>query len=157
MSVNPQQNQQAIEKRQHWISILSRSNATELQAFLAEFSQVPTHRTLREPETGLVMVRGRAGGSGQPFNLGEASVTRCSISLQSGEVGHAYVTGRDRTHAQLAALFDGLLQHPDWHLSIMEQVICVIENRLKTERGLRKAKVAATKVDFFTMVRGEDE
>nr|WP_269812739.1 phosphonate C-P lyase system protein PhnG [Aurantimonas marina] len=61
--------------------------------------------TLRAPEAGLVMRRGRIGG-GAPFNLGEACVARASVRLASGEVGHAMVLGRDTDHARLAAFFD---------------------------------------------------
>ena len=32
------------------------------------------------------MVRGRVGGTGAPFNLGEMSVTRCSVRLADGSL-----------------------------------------------------------------------
>ncbi|MDV7340325.1 phosphonate C-P lyase system protein PhnG [Terasakiella sp. A23] len=156
MSNTQQTNDAALQQRQHWISILARSSAEELQSFWDGLSLTQSYRPLRQPETGLLMVRARAGGVGQRFNLGETTVTRCSVSLESGEIGHSYVTGRDKRHAELAAAFDGLLQNPDWHTRVMEDVVSVIERRLKETRKTREAKVASTKVDFFTMVRGED-
>ncbi len=68
---------------------------------------------MRGPEGGLVMVRGRAGGGGAPFNLGEMTVTRCTVRLGSGLVGHAYVAGREPRRAELAALVDALMQDPE--------------------------------------------
>lgn len=145
-----------IKARQHWISVLSRSNATELQAYWDELSLDYAYTHLRKPETGLVMVRARAGGKGQRFNLGEATVTRCSISLENGEIGHAYVTSRNKLHAELAAVFDALLQQKDLKAALTEKIIIPIEKRLSQEKASREEKVASTKVDFFTMVRGED-
>ena len=37
---------------------------------------------LRAAETGLVMLRGRIGGDGDPFNLGEATVTRAAVQIR---------------------------------------------------------------------------
>ena len=70
------------------------------------------YRVLRGPEAGLVMVRGRAGGGGAPFNLGEMTATRCTVRTEAGFVGHAYVAGRNERQAELAALADALLQDP---------------------------------------------
>ncbi len=61
---------------------------------------LPAHEDLREPENGLVMVRGRIGGDGAPFNLGEATVSRAAVRLATGEVGFGYALGRDRRKAQ---------------------------------------------------------
>ncbi len=157
MSITEQDNEIDTKQRQHWVSILSRSSADELQSLWDKLSLSQRYRQLRQPETGLVMVRGRAGGIGQQFNLGEATVTRCSITLESGEIGHSYVAGRSKKHAELAAVFDGLLQNLDWRERLMSEVVSVIEQRLSKTRREREAKVASTKVDFFTMVRGEDE
>jgi len=146
-----------IKARQRWISILARSSSDELQAYWDEFSPSQNFTHLRQPETGLVMVRGRTGGNGQRFNLGEASVTRCSIHLDSGEIGHSYVKGRNKRHAELAAVFDALLQNQEWGPRLDEAMIKSIEARLNKSKKERETKVASTKVDFFTMVRGEDE
>ncbi len=146
-----------VTLRQHWISVLSRSSSDELCAYWEDLSPGLTYSMLRQPETGLVMVRARAGGKGQRFNLGEASVTRCSVSMETGEVGHGYVTGRNKRHAEMAAVFDALLQNEKWKARLLENVITPIDERIQKSKNERQAKVASTKVDFFTMVRGEDE
>src|SRR5580692_1791065 len=98
--------------RRHWMSVLARAAAAELEICLAEHGGAPAYQRLRGPESGLVMVRGRAGGGGAPFNLGEMTVTRCTIRTAAGQVGHAYVAGRDARQAELAAVLDALLQDP---------------------------------------------
>jgi alpha-D-ribose 1-methylphosphonate 5-triphosphate synthase subunit PhnG len=102
------------------------------------------------------MVRGRIGGTGMAFNLGEMTVTRASVRLATGEVGHAWVQGRDRGHALRAAAVDALMQTPAGP-EVAEQVLMPLEAEVRTARDVRAAKAAGTKVDFFTMARGEDK
>jgi alpha-D-ribose 1-methylphosphonate 5-triphosphate synthase subunit PhnG len=116
---------------------------------------LPDHVALRAPETGLVMVRGRIGGTGAPFNVGEMTVTRCSVRLSEGTIGHAFVAGRNGDHARLAAILDAMLQHPEHGLALFDRVVVPLETRQEARRRERSAKSAATKVDFFTMVRGD--
>jgi alpha-D-ribose 1-methylphosphonate 5-triphosphate synthase subunit PhnG len=132
------------------------ANATfeDLQA-LALREPLPDHVALRAPETGLVMVRGRIGGTGAPFNVGEMTVTRCSVRLAEGTIGHAYIAGRNGDHARLAAILDAMLQHPDHGLALFDRIILPLETRREARMRERSAKSAATKVDFFTMVRGD--
>ncbi|MBP0618115.1 phosphonate C-P lyase system protein PhnG [Jiella mangrovi] len=111
---------------------------------------------LRGPETGLVMVRGRAGGGGAPFNLGEASVTRASVRIGGDSVGHAMVLGRDLERAKFAAAFDALWQIETERQSIETQVVAVVEAAMAEQDGQRRAETEATRVDFFTLMRGED-
>jgi alpha-D-ribose 1-methylphosphonate 5-triphosphate synthase subunit PhnG len=103
----------------------------------------------------MAMVRGRMGGDGAPFNLGEMTVTRCTLQLDSGEVGHGYVQGRDKRHATRAALVDALMQTPRAD-AVRAAVLDPLETAQATARNTRAAKAAATRVDFFTMMRGED-
>jgi alpha-D-ribose 1-methylphosphonate 5-triphosphate synthase subunit PhnG len=114
-----------------------------------------TAQPVRGPETGLVTVRGRTGGGGDPFNIGEATVTRATVRLE-GRVGHAYALGTDHQKARLSAIADALWQAPERRAAIETQILVP----LRAERGdadaRRRAETAATKVDFFTMVRGED-
>src|SRR5580692_3071512 len=98
--------------RQHWMSVLARAPAEAIESALTRLGPLPVWTRVRGPETGLVMVRGRAGGSGSPFNLGEMTVTRCTVRMNSGLAGHAYVSGRDERQAELAAVADALLQDP---------------------------------------------
>jgi alpha-D-ribose 1-methylphosphonate 5-triphosphate synthase subunit PhnG len=112
-------------------------------------------RVLRAPEIGLVMVRGRIGGDGAPFNLGEATVTRAAVALPSGQVGFGHVLGRDKHRAHLAALADALWQVLETR-SAVEQVLAPVRARLAASASLGRAQAAATRVDFFTMVRGDN-
>lgn len=108
---------------------------------------------VRAPETGLVMLRGRMGSTGAAFNLGEATVTRCSVRLAHGTEGHAYIMGRNAEHARRAALCDALYQDEPTRLATVMQSIAALLYKGRQETA---TKVAATKVDFFTMVRGDD-
>ena len=145
----------AIEKsaRQIWMGLLARADATRLAQL---FPDLPDHSTLRPAQVGGVMVRGRIGGVGGPFNLGEMTVTRCSVELASGEVGHAHVQGRDKAHATRAAVIDALMQ-TDRAAAVRAQVLDALEAVETAHRATRAAKAAATRVEFFTLVRGEDQ
>lgn len=107
-------------------------------------------------EVGLVMVRGRVGGGGAPFNLGEASVVRASVRLGSGAVGHAVVMGRDGEHARLAAAFDALWTDPARRPAIEAEVIGPALAAEAEAEARRREETEATRVDFFTVARGED-
>ena len=110
---------------------------------------------LRTPEIGLVMVRGRIGGDGAPFNMGEATVTRVAVSLPGGEVGFGHVLGRDKEKARLAALADALWQAPATRDAV-EALLAPVRERLADEAACKRERAAATRVDFFTMVRGDN-
>ncbi|NJM82167.1 MAG: phosphonate C-P lyase system protein PhnG [Tabrizicola sp.] len=138
--------------RRNWMSTLSTSAPGRLAALLPD---LPDHALLRSPEIGAVMVRGRAGATGAAFNLGEMTVTRCSVRLQDGVVGHAWVQGRDKDHARRAAVVDGLMQ-TDRADYIRQTILAPLAAEALAARRSRAEKAAATKVDFFTMVRGED-
>lgn len=139
--------------RQAWMGLLARAKSATLQQLLPD---IPAHTVLRAPFVGAVMVRGRMGGVGQPFNLGEVTVTRCSISLADGAVGHAYVQGRDKSHALRAAAIDALLQ-TDRAEDMQAQVLAPLATLEASHRAMRTAKAAATRVEFFTLVRGEEQ
>ena len=143
------------QARRAWMSLLAKAPAERLKALWAEAGPTPGFDWLRRPESGAVMLRGRAGAVGAPFNLGEMTVTRCSLRLDSGEVGHAWTQGRDKEKARLAALADALMQ-----TEAAERVEATILAPLREEAAARAraraARAAATKVDFFTMVRGEN-
>lgn len=140
------------EERQGWMSLLAKAQPERLAALLPE---VPEHAVLRAPEIGAVMVQGRAGATGVRFNLGEMTVTRCSVRLACGTVGHAWVQGRDKAHARRAALADALMQ-TEAATDLSAKVLAPLKAEADALGAVRAAKAAATKVDFFTMVRGED-
>jgi alpha-D-ribose 1-methylphosphonate 5-triphosphate synthase subunit PhnG len=136
--------------RQRWMAVLARASTQELEPLLAKAPALPAYQRLRGPELGLVMARGRTGGGGQPFNLGEITVSRCTVRTQDGQTGHAYVTGRDLRQAELAAVLDAMLQGPD----ASQIQACVIAPLAQAHANRRQAvadKAAATRVQFFTM------
>jgi alpha-D-ribose 1-methylphosphonate 5-triphosphate synthase subunit PhnG len=137
------------------MSVLARAAADELEMCLADLAGAgggtPAYQRLRGPESGLVMVRGRAGGGGAKFNLGEMTVTRCTVRTATGQVGHAYVTGRDARRAELAAVLDALLQDPAHAESLREGVIARLAIGQAAARAVVAQKAAATKVQFFAM------
>ncbi|MBR0751356.1 phosphonate C-P lyase system protein PhnG [Bradyrhizobium jicamae] len=141
-------------QRKAAMTVLAHSDAADIGRRL-EAIAVPAHENLRQPENGLVMVRGRIGGDGAPFNLGEATVSRAAVRLASGEVGFGYTLGRDAGKAQLIALCDALVQSADFSAEVEAKVIAPLRADLIAERNRRAAETAATRVDFYTMVRGE--
>lgn len=141
--------------RQRAMGLLAKASRAELQAAFDALADKPVVQPVRGPETGLVMVRGRIGGGGAPFNLGEATVSRASIRLADGTVGHGQALGTDGVKARLSAIFDALFQQPA-HRAEVDALLVAIAARIADEDAEKARQTAATRVDFFTMVRGED-
>lgn len=137
--------------RKRWMAVLARASGDAIAARLADYAGLPDFTRLRGPENGLVMARGRMGGAGAPFNLGEITVTRCTVRSSDGVVGHAYVTGRDARHADLAARVDALMQDPRRASAVEALVVAPLEAAEAERRATIAAKAEATKVRFFAM------
>ena len=146
----------STEARARWMSALAQADPVAVEAAWNGLEARPDYRVLRGAETGLVMVRGRAGGTGGPFNLGEMTVTRCSVALDDGRVGHAYVPGRDGRHAERAAALDALLQDDAARERLERLVIEPLVAARQARQQETRVRVAGTRVEFFTMVRGEE-
>ena len=142
-------------RRRGVMTVLTRSDAAEIALHLDSLGPLPASEDLRPPESGLVMVRGRIGGDGPPFNFGEATVTRAAVKLETGETGFGYVLGRDLAKARLVALCDALVQNATYRNVIERNVVAPIRTRVDAARQRKQQQVAATKVEFFTLVRGE--
>ncbi len=140
--------------RKTWMGLLARAPAPLLAELWAQ-QESPGHKVLRAPEMGSAMVQGRMGASGGAFNLGEVTVTRCSVQLDGGSIGHAYVQGRDKAKALSAALIDALMQ-TEAAEALQQSLLQPLQRDEQQRKSKRADKAAATKVDFFTMVRGED-
>jgi alpha-D-ribose 1-methylphosphonate 5-triphosphate synthase subunit PhnG len=141
--------------RQRWMSLLAKAPEGLLDRLFAALGAEPAFDWVRPPEVGSVMVRGRTGGTGAAFNLGEMTVTRCVLRLATGETGHAYVQGRNKAKARQAALVDALMQGPE-AAKARAAVLEPLAEAMAGAKRTRAAKAAATKVEFFTMVRGDD-
>ncbi len=140
-------------KRRDWLSVLAKAPAAEVIAAWDSLATRPVFRALRAPEIGMVMVRGRMGGTGDAFNVGEMTVTRAAVRLDSGHTGLSYVAGRDRRHAEIAAAVDAMMQAPDLRPAVEAGVVARLADAQSERRQAAARKAAATKVDFFTMVR----
>ena len=136
------------------IDTLSAAPPETLARLWQALGLTPEYRLVRGPETGLVMIRGRAGGGGNPFNLGEATVTRATVRLASGEIGHSYALGRDGEKAVRAALLDALWQREPGRIEA--EVLEPLRAAAAEADAKVRAETAATRVNFFTMVRGDD-
>ena len=141
--------------RPAWLAVLARATLDQLQEQAPPADQLPTLQQVRPPEIGMVMLRGRVGGTGNPFNLGEASVVRCAVRLGDGPLGVSYALGRCKRRAELAALFDALLQDPQHHDRLQHALIAPLAQAQAQSRAQQQRDVAGSKVEFFTFVRGE--
>lgn len=146
--------------RRAWLAVLTKASLAELEAAWDSLTEKPAYRLLRPGETGLVMLRGRIGGTGAPFNLGEMTMTRAAVQLIDAagwvsQTGFGHVAGRSTRRAELVAVFDALLQDPARREAIDAAVVRPLAARQLAAKTAERAKVAASKVDFFTMVRGE--
>ena len=141
-------------QRQAAMAVLAHSNAADIAGRLGAVA-VPPYEDLREPENGLVMVRGRIGGDGAPFNVGEATVSRAAVRLATGEVGFGYTLGRDRQKARMIALCDALVQSDEFVDAVEAKVLSPLRAAIVAEQDRKARETAATRVDFYTLVRGE--
>lgn len=146
----------SIEARRAAMAVLVEAEAADIAARLDTLGPLPAHDDIRRPEAGLVMVQGRIGGDGRAFNLGEATVTRTAVRLAGGEVGFSCVLGRDGAKARLVALCDALMQSDLWRTAVETRVVAPLRETLEAAERTEAARTAATRVDFFTLVRGED-
>jgi alpha-D-ribose 1-methylphosphonate 5-triphosphate synthase subunit PhnG len=152
MAVTRENSKQA--RRRAAMTVLAHSDSAGIASRLDALA-LPDHEILREPENGLVMVRGRIGGDGAPFNLGEATVARAAVRLSTGEVGFGYTLGRDRQKARMIALCDALVQSHEFAEAVEAEVIAPLRTLMISQQNQRAAETAATRVDFYTLVRGE--
>lgn len=144
-----------ITLQQRWMAALAHAGAGLLEGTWAELEPKPLYRLLRPVEIGMTLLRGRIGGTGQAFNFGEATMTRAAVALDSGEQGFSYLLGRRPREAELAAVFHALLQQPARRAAIEESVIRPAETARREAAASNRAAVAATRVDFSTLVRGD--
>jgi alpha-D-ribose 1-methylphosphonate 5-triphosphate synthase subunit PhnG len=147
------QNRFAQTDRAGWMAVLARATRDELQQ-LARGLDLPQVDVVKPPECGSLMIEARAGGGGRRFNAGEATVTRCVVR-DGDRLGYSYSLGRDKEKARLAAILDAMLQSASSYHMVMETVVAPLAKAQQERRARASLQAAATKVDFFTMVRGD--
>jgi len=142
--------------RRLWMSVLAQAPAQELVELAQPFLAAAGFTTVRAPQIGLAQVRARMGGTGSRFNLGDVTITRCVVQSAAGHYGHAYIRGRDKPHALCAAQLDALMQEEGRRGQLEHRVIDPLRRLIAQRQRQRSAEAAATRVNFFTLVRGED-
>lgn len=152
----PKQPTPSPAEQRRVIGVLSHADAEELEKHYAGLTNVPTWQFVRKPETGLVMVRGRIAAEGAPFNFGETTVTRAVVTLETGETGFSYALGRDHKKAEISAIIHALWKNAARRSVIEDKVLKPLAEAAKAEDDKTRGEVAPTKVDFFTLVRGDD-
>ncbi|OON39787.1 phosphonate C-P lyase system protein PhnG [Izhakiella australiensis] len=145
-----------VKNRQHWMSVLAHSAPERLRHYWQPLNIKANYQPLRAPEIGLTRLQARMGGSGRRFILGDATVTRAVIRLDDGTCGYSYVLGRDKAHAELCALLDGLLQQQGESTLLYRQLIVPLAAERAEQQSQRAREIASSRVDFFTLVRGDN-
>ena len=142
--------------RQRWMSVLSHSDPANIAEKMVALNIIADYKTIRAPETGLVQLQGRMGGTGERFFAGDATLTRAAVRLSNGTVGYSWVLGRDKAHAERCALIDALMQQPSHFQTLLETLITPLEADRTARIAARQAEINASRVDFFTLVRGDN-
>ncbi|EOO9230700.1 phosphonate C-P lyase system protein PhnG [Escherichia coli] len=138
--------------RQHWMSVLAHSQPAELAARLNALNITANYEVIRAAETGLVQIQARMGGTGERFFAGDATLTRAAVRLTDGTLGYSWVLGRDKQHAERCAL----MQQTRHFQNLSETLIAPLDADRMARIAARQAEVNASRVDFFTMVRGDN-
>jgi len=144
-----------LQTRQRWMSVLAHSRPDELLAHWQTLNLSPQFERIRAAETGLTQLQGRMGGTGKRFVMGDMTITRAVIQLDGGVYGYSNVSGRNKPHAELCAVIDALLQMQGMDELLHKRVIAPLAALQQERRQQRAREVASSRVDFFTLVRGE--
>lgn len=142
--------------RQRWLSVLAHSSAALLETHWQALNLQPPFTLIRPAEIGLTRLQARMGATGKRFVMGDATVTRAVVQLSDGTLGYSYLLGRDKAHAERCALLDALLQQPETRQLLEEKIITPLAAWRDEQRQLRAREIASSKVDFFTLVRGDN-
>ncbi|MGQ9670391.1 MAG: phosphonate C-P lyase system protein PhnG [Desulfosoma sp.] len=143
------------EERRQWMSVLAEAETDDLEALWDRLQDKPSYTVLHGPETGLIMVQARIGTMSGLFYLGEATVTKCFVTFDGQGIGASFILGRRPRHAEIAAVLDAMLQDPSKRGHLMASIIRPLDSRRQEAERLEAARAASTRVEFFTMVRGE--
>ncbi|GHK97336.1 phosphonate C-P lyase system protein PhnG [Escherichia coli] len=141
--------------RQHWMSILAHSQPAELAARLKALNITADYEVIRAAETGGAD-SGADGWHRRTLFAGDATLTRATVRLTDGTLGYSWVLGRDKQHAERCALIDALMQQTRHFQNLSETLIAPLDADRMARIAARQAEVNASRVDFFTMVRGDN-
>ncbi|RKQ40247.1 phosphonate C-P lyase system protein PhnG [Enterobacter sp. R1(2018)] len=145
-----------IAQRQQWMAVLAHSEPQELASRWEALKLNPSYQVIRQPETGLVQIQARMGATGQRFFAGDATLTRAVVQLDDGIYGYSYLSGRDKAHAERCAVIDALMQDKAYFQTLQETLIAPLAANREQRLAKRRAEVNSSRVDFFTLVRGDN-
>jgi alpha-D-ribose 1-methylphosphonate 5-triphosphate synthase subunit PhnG len=145
-----------VARRQQWMAVLAHSEPQDLADRWQALHISANYQVIRQPETGLVQIQARMGATGQRFFAGDATLTRAVVQLDNGLYGYSYLLGRDKTHAERCAVIDALMQDKAHFQTLQETLIAPLAANREQRRAKRRAEVNSSRVDFFTLVRGDN-
>ena len=144
------------ERRAEALRVLAAANPDQLTRLAAPIVADHAFDVLRAPEAGLVMVRARLANTGDRYNLGEVTVTRCVVrhapsAGQAAVAGVGHVMGLNSAHALVVAQIDALLQLPALHGLLWSSVIEPLQHAMKQKQQAERANTETSRVRFFTL------
>lgn len=142
-------------QRQKNLSVLAKAPFSNMLEYWKGISVDATFNFLKKPEVGMAMVRAQAGGGGENFNMGEMTITRCVVRLDSAEIGYGIVVGRSKQKSELVALIDACWQKKSLKEIIEDKIIKPLYHIQVCKEKNISDNTESSKVNFFTMVRGE--
>jgi alpha-D-ribose 1-methylphosphonate 5-triphosphate synthase subunit PhnG len=143
------------KKRTAWIGLLGNADPMDLETAKKTLAGPEEITYVVKPETGMIMVQAKADGSNSRFNLGEVTVSRCVVEINKKYMGTAWIMGSDLRHAELAALFDGMLQDPATHDKLQNSLVKALKTKQTAKNQQLAQDASDTRVEFFTLKRGE--
>lgn len=144
-----------IRERRHWMAVLAQSHPEALERCCTPLKLTPDYQLLRPTQIGLVQLQARMEVTGGRFMLGDMTISRAAVQLKDGTCGYSYVIGRNREHAERCAWLDALLQTKAASSRLWDSVIVPLHQQQQVQRAHQQDEVAASRVNFFTLVRGE--
>jgi alpha-D-ribose 1-methylphosphonate 5-triphosphate synthase subunit PhnG len=138
--------------RQAWLGVLVRVPADAMIEAAEQFDF--DVETLKSPEIGMLMTDARIHATGSGFHLGEVTLTRCVLKDTLGHLGYGQILGRNTKQALAIARFDLALQRQDT-APRAEELLAGWREEIAALDAMQDERVEATRVDFFTMVRGD--
>lgn len=142
--------------RQRAMGVMAKSELKAISDCWQTLNITLDYDTIKPAQVGMAMVRAQAGTEGLVYNQGEMTVTRCVLQEKATQVmGVGYTQGRSKQKATLMAEVDLALQNASHQNDVIEKLVEPLEQAHQRAVAQQNKATDATKVDFFTMVRGE--
>lgn len=141
-------------KRSQYTRILVEGERSLLERLAFEVERSAEIRTVRSPETGLVMHKARDAVSGQPFYVGELLVTACTVQIGAA-TGYGMCLGEDLDKAYRLAVVDAAFHagHPataKWVPLLLEEERSIRGRHAKEMEQVRRTRVQFENAEEYT-------